>query len=230
MFLFDDVEYGRKRKDVYSEWIRENVPEKKVREAKKVLKSYDHYLLEDNWGFTDRVYRALHSSFKVEQCYTNANFFMDILTYLLLPEKQAPRCISEGRMWINEECQKLVEEDVKACFLEDSIIRFFYNQLMESKKDIVKHEPAPTPLGAWHDYRKVTLKILGGAALFYYILISFLQVTENCYKDGEYKFPLSMRNMDGIAYQVFLSTRGIDHQKHMQENIELEKSLKKQKI
>lgn len=225
----DSVEYERKRKDVYSEWIRENISEEKVLEAKKFLESYDKYLLKDNGGFPDRVYRGLKNSFKVEECYTNVDYFMDMLTYLLLPEKKNIRCREKGGICCDREFSKKVKGDIRKSIEKESPIMSYYNKIMESKKDIVAVHTSPSSGKVWRDYTNVTLKLLGGAALFYYILISFLKVAENCHKNKEYKFPLTMSSVDGIAYYVFGSIIGIDHQKYRRENIELEKSLKKQK-
>jgi hypothetical protein len=184
-------------------WIRVNVPKKKVTVVKKLLKGYDNYLQHDtSLGMPDRVYRALKGSYKLNRCYYDAVNFMDLLTYLMLPEKETPRMVDGDNLCYIEKELESVEDDIRACFIEDSITMRFYNRMMKSKKDIVKRFE-----GKWLDYSKVTLEILGGAIMFYYYLISFLRIAENCHMDKDYKIPMPFNSFDGITYNYIFSDK-----------------------
>ena len=210
---FEDLKSDNNLKSIfpdYCEWIREIVPEFKLNETKKFLTRYDNYFDPDSHGnvMVERVYRGIKNSIKVEYSYHESITFLSYLIYLFSDNEKPDR--------------KNIERDLLKITGKNSFLFKFYKHTKDSKKNIEKK-------GFYYLCDRVTLTYLGSSVMFYYILISIIDVIEKALKDKEYKLEGILDWKEGISLYVISEIGnkdlGIDRKKIIED---IEKEIKKE--
>ena len=164
----------------YCRWIRKNIPESKLLDAKKFLSDYDNYFDVNQSKMIEHCYRACKNSIKMRYAYEETVDFVRMLIYLLSPDKKF-------------DIGSDVEIDLIRTIGNDS---FIYNYFMNAKIGIIAQK------GHYYLFDKVALNWLGSNVLFFYILTSVVYVVEKSLSDKNYKFKGSLDWQEAIASYV----------------------------
>lgn len=190
--------WAEDRVDSYITWIRRNISKKKLQTVKDELKKKDY--LNSEFQLIERVYRSIHRSLKIEFAYSDMLSFMDLISYLLLPDKQ--ELVLQGSCKSPQTIQVQIEKDFKRCFPQkkNSRLWFYYIDVkLGLKRDVRK-------VGHFYDYDKIALKLIGASVTYYYITNSIVYIIDNIHKNPNYKFPRIMGMKEAIFFNILLES------------------------
>ncbi len=188
----------------YCQWIRQNVPEYKLKELKKYLLHFNGFFDENKALMIEHVYRGIKNSLKVRYAYDETIQFARWLSYLLSPQMKVFDPKSD------------VEADILKIVKETSFLYKFLMQVKDANNKVEKR--GKSLLGDYLVFDKATLTFLGANTMFYYILTSVSVVVENILNNPKYKLAGTLDWQEGIAMYVLSELR--DYSSELKENVD----------
>lgn len=155
------------------DFIRKNIPLKRVVEVEKRIPSLEEYVKE----LTETVYRSYRGSFKVDSSKARGIDFLYSILYLLTGE---PIKSEDWAYSFEEEIPSEIEKVLQNYFVRNSYFRNYAVQYFKAK--------VGRKTGGRVVIDPYAFKLIGGEAFFYLTLKALLNVTRRAQEDPTYRY------------------------------------------